>query len=907
MALLKSTDAGASWTQLNVPFDYMVSQGWYDNIVGIDPANPDIMYAGGVKLIRSSDGGLTWQRIPDQGYGGILHVDQHAIEFNPANPDRVYIGNDGGFYIISNHGADCTKQDYGLSITQFIGGAMHPSNDGLLLGGTQDNGTLYSTSRPDFDLVLYGDGGNVAINPLKPNIMYTTQENLNFWRSDDFGLTWTRAMGGIPTQSSLFYIPLDMDMNNPSTLYLGTYSIFKTTNDGRSWTNVISCPFQTGASCYYVTALHVAPYDSRLVFAASNAGWIVVSQDAGATWLRRSDSLPSAYCSAVRSWRAGALYAVFSRYGVPKVWKSTDLGITWNSINGNLPDIPSNDIIELDGKLILGTDLGPFISEDDGATWQPFGTGMPAVSVQKFVYNANTGTLRAMTHGRGMYDMQWKQMAAAAPVFTSLPDTAILQMGQPFIYVPVVSGTPKPQLTLVSGPSSAQFDPSFGVVRWTGGDKAAAFVLEASNASGTVRQMFTLYTADVVSTDWVVVSHGAVPFNPQQLRCPGGDVLWLTCDTAQVGRSLDGGVTWDFHVLPGSRGSALGIHAFDADRAVVGTRGGEIFKTTDGGNQWRRVHYEQNARFGNIVFWDNDNGIAVTIGDSDSADVNFTTDGGETWTISPNRRYFAKDPIDNTLRFFNRNLGWYATNNQGRTPPMDANIMRTTNGGMTWQIYSGSIRRVSGIGFVDNNNGFIIDDVSGAIKRSTNGGSNWRSVVFPMSGLRNSAIYSDTVSKYIWIVSDSAAWFSRDNGLTWTRTVLVASGPVQTAAFADSTHGWAVMKYGVVQKLNSMPVVAVERVPGAIPGEVSISACYPNPMAAGQTAGTVAFRLSRTVHAVLKVHNSAGKVVSTLVDAHMPAGEHFTTWDASEVPSGMYFFTITAGNETAVRRVAVIR
>ena len=49
--MFKTTDAGASWKQLPIPFDYMVAQGWFDNIVGVDPSNPDIVYAGGVKII----------------------------------------------------------------------------------------------------------------------------------------------------------------------------------------------------------------------------------------------------------------------------------------------------------------------------------------------------------------------------------------------------------------------------------------------------------------------------------------------------------------------------------------------------------------------------------------------------------------------------------------------------------------------------------------------------------------------------------------------------------------------------------------------------------------------------------------------------------------------------------------
>ena len=178
MGIFKTTDAGANWTKLSVPFDYMVSQGWFDNIIGVDPTDPDIVFAGGVKLIRSGDGGDTWERIADQLAGGILHVDQHEIEFDPTNPDRVYVGNDGGLYLITDQGKTLEKRDIGLSITQFIGGDMYPGNDAFLFGGTQDNGTLISSAQPGFQLSLYGDGGHGYIHPSSPNVIYTTQERL---------------------------------------------------------------------------------------------------------------------------------------------------------------------------------------------------------------------------------------------------------------------------------------------------------------------------------------------------------------------------------------------------------------------------------------------------------------------------------------------------------------------------------------------------------------------------------------------------------------------------------------------------------------------------------------------------------------------------------------------------------
>ena len=80
--------------------------------MGVHPTNPDIVYAGAVKIIVTTDGGTSWTRVPDQGYGGIVHVDQHAIAFNLQDPSVVYLGNDGGFFVGGGDGASWEKRGY---------------------------------------------------------------------------------------------------------------------------------------------------------------------------------------------------------------------------------------------------------------------------------------------------------------------------------------------------------------------------------------------------------------------------------------------------------------------------------------------------------------------------------------------------------------------------------------------------------------------------------------------------------------------------------------------------------------------------------------------------------------------------------------------------------------------------
>jgi photosystem II stability/assembly factor-like uncharacterized protein len=905
LGVYKTTDAGANWNKLEVPFDYMVSQGWYDNIMGVHPANPDIAYAGGVKLIVTTDGGDNWDRVRDQGYGGIVHVDQHAIEFNREDPSIVYLGNDGGFFVGTGNGAAWEKRDYGLSITQFIGGAMHPSSDAILFGGTQDNGTLFSQHAPDFSLALYGDGGNGAINPDYPNIMYTTKETLKFYRSDDFGETWTRMQSGLGMDRSLFYIDFAMDPNDPDVLYLGTSRLYKTTNGGKNWSLKNSCLIPAAGGCYYISALSVAPYDGNFVFAGGTGGGVSISTDAGETWASVADSLlPDGYCSSVHSFTPDVIYATYSPYGIDKIWRSGDAGTSWESINGDLPDIPVNDLIELDGKIIVASDLGVFVSDDEGVHWQRLGTGMPSLSVQRFTYSASTGTLRAYTHGRGMYDLPWSQLPASAPVITSLPDTSILEIGALFMYAPVVEASPPAGFRLLEAPAGATIDSVLGVVRWNGGAKQGRFTIEAANSEGSSTQQFTVATTDVQLVEWSIVQPHplSTPVNVMAWGAPQS--LWLGRDSAYVSYSPDGGQTWTHHTLPGTNAQVLDIHAFGNGSAVVGTRSGHIMKTDDGGENWTMLLAKVNARFGNLHFQDPDHGIAITE-DADRTSTAFvyrTSDGGVNWEQIA--QVPARFPLDNTLTFLDDERGWFASSNASLPSPSEPGILWTTDGGFTWTEAQVSAQNIAGVSFLDDRRGFCVDDITGFVRRSINGGVNWRSAFYPMSGRRNIDVHAFPGSDVVWIVNDDQAWVSADAGASWTSTKVVPIGSLRDAVFADSATGWIVSMAGIVEKLSANPLLSAYT-PSSQPGAMRIAGVYPHPVTDGRAVVSIVLNSARKV--TLDLYNSAGVLVSRIAEGAYPAGTRQMMFERQDLPNGVYFLALRSGTESVFRRMMITR
>src|SRR6202023_3159168 len=108
-----------------------IYQGWYDNVVAVDPTDPTGNTApfGGISMLRTDDGGASFTDVAQPYAGGPLHPDAHALSFAPLDPARsLYVGTDGGVWSSQNLGgtgtsADWTNLNNGLSVTQFYSGS----------------------------------------------------------------------------------------------------------------------------------------------------------------------------------------------------------------------------------------------------------------------------------------------------------------------------------------------------------------------------------------------------------------------------------------------------------------------------------------------------------------------------------------------------------------------------------------------------------------------------------------------------------------------------------------------------------------------------------------------------------------------------------------------------------------
>jgi len=427
------------------------TMGWYNNVIAVDPRDPERVWAAGVQWFRSDDGGRTWGIAAYQtgppGAPDSAHVDQHGIVFHPDYDGQrnqiAIIGNDGGLARTANARgrvatgprATCTattsievkwqslNRDYG--VTQFYHGLPYPDGE-RYFGGTQDNSTLLGSDQAGPNAwrpVIGGDGAYVAIHPTNPQVLYGESQWANLVKSVDGGNRFTSATTGLdPIRSSgvgpeanyLFAAPFVMDGTDPNRLWLGGEHLYRTSDAAATWTKASAAMPDGGL----VSAIAIAPGDANRVIAGTNKGDIVSSRSAlNATsadawdFTRPRDGWVTSVAFDPRD--ASRVYVTYGNFGGAHVYRSTNGGATWSVADGAagraLPDIPVHCLVvdpDDSSRLYLGTDLGVFVSLDAGLSWMVEETGFgPAATEWLALIRDSSGRKRlfAFTHGRGAW------------------------------------------------------------------------------------------------------------------------------------------------------------------------------------------------------------------------------------------------------------------------------------------------------------------------------------------------------------------------------------------------------------------------------------------------------------------------------------------------------------------------
>lgn len=417
----KSTDGGVNWaptaasppSNTNSDLSINTGQGWYDLAIGTDPANPNVVIAGGLNFYKSDDGGASWTQV-SRWVGTTLnyvHADHHAVVWNG---NQVMVATDGGLFLSTDNGSNYIDRNNGLRIKQFYSCAIHPTTTNYFLGGTQDNGThqLTTAGLGGSTEVIGGDGGFVHIDENEPQYQFGSTTRSQYRRSINGGASWSSV--NYSASIGQFINPTDYDDVN-NRMYasgsLGSYVRWENPQTGSTFTTASI----SNAAPTSVTSLKVSPYTNNRVFFASSGGRVVKVDDAHLTFPAVTNitgsNMPSTTVSSINmGTNDNNLIATFSNYGVQHVFVSTTGGgaSDWTSITGNLPDIPVRWGMfypEDNDKAIIATDMGIYETDDingSSTVWVQ-NSMFPVVRTNMLQYRQRDGTVLAATHGRGLW------------------------------------------------------------------------------------------------------------------------------------------------------------------------------------------------------------------------------------------------------------------------------------------------------------------------------------------------------------------------------------------------------------------------------------------------------------------------------------------------------------------------
>ena len=377
-------------------------QSWYDMSLAISPTDENIIYAGGIALWESSDGGQNWNIEASSGSGSYayMHVDQHALEYNPIN-NALYAGNDGGIYKYVDFLNDWVDISDGLEISQFYRLGLSKSHSDILVAGAQDNGTERLSDANGWDAIRGSDGMECIIDPYVPDIIYSSSQYGGLKITYDAGANWADFKP--VSYDGAWVTPYKMHPLNNNMVVAGYDEIYQTTTGGAFWDSISNN--QIGA----IRIIALAPSDQNVIY-ASTYTTLYVTFNAGINWTRIDNALPNSISDVtVSADNPNWVWVTCSNYTAGnKVYESTDGGSTWSNISGsNLPNLPINCIVFQDltnDDLYIGTDVGVYHKDNSMSDWQPFMTGLPNVQVDELEIHYGAGKIRAATYGRGIWE-----------------------------------------------------------------------------------------------------------------------------------------------------------------------------------------------------------------------------------------------------------------------------------------------------------------------------------------------------------------------------------------------------------------------------------------------------------------------------------------------------------------------
>ncbi|MEM6899649.1 MAG: hypothetical protein AAF583_07770 [Pseudomonadota bacterium] len=447
-ALARSDDGGSSWSLVNTDYDINDRPFYYGDI-SVDPVNPNLVYRVGSRVKVSEDGGKTFEYMPAIdccAASNTIHIDTHAWWINPNDPDHMIDGNDGGI-AITRDGGDTWRYIRNLPLAQFYHISVDNEVPYNILGGLQDNGSWRGPSEVfenggirnfHWQEVAFGDGFDTIADPQNNRRGYAMSQGGVLYRWDlDVGESRLIKPNRVPGVDLRFNwnSGFALDPFDPSTIYLGSQFVHKSTDRGLTWQAISGdlttnnpdtqtfttsgglTPDVTAAENYNsITMIVPSGIEQGVIWVGTDDGRIHVTRDGGASWssvegrVRGGPDNPWVSTIFASPHDASVAYVTLDNHRNGDmgtyVYRVSNYGRNWQSIttddvNGYAASILQD--AEDPDLLFLGTEFGLYVSLNGGRSWTKWTEGVPTVQIADIVQQTRESDIILGTHGRAAF------------------------------------------------------------------------------------------------------------------------------------------------------------------------------------------------------------------------------------------------------------------------------------------------------------------------------------------------------------------------------------------------------------------------------------------------------------------------------------------------------------------------
>ncbi len=238
--LYRSDDGGRTW-QLRDRSQKMIWRPFYFANLIVDPKNENKVYKPDLGLIASNDGGNSFSDIT-----GGAHGDFHDVWVDPNNTDHLIAGDDGGVWYSYDAGNRWWKAE-NLPVSQFYHVSVDMDRPYHVYGGLQDNSCWVGDSaypggitNAQWENMYGGDGFWMFVDPSDPDYIYAESQGGEIGRVNR-KTHETRSLKPLPRYGEK---RLRFNWNTPifvsptGTVYIGAQYLYRSNDHGQTWDRI---------------------------------------------------------------------------------------------------------------------------------------------------------------------------------------------------------------------------------------------------------------------------------------------------------------------------------------------------------------------------------------------------------------------------------------------------------------------------------------------------------------------------------------------------------------------------------------------------------------------------------------------------------------------------------------------